>query len=117
LIGVIIPPSERSQFVYFAYRPPLVYGGAALTILSALFCTAYLLRLDRFIPQQWLKYSTTLTRRSGQAAYKLMLSPEIFQPRHLPPDEIPLLPAQVSTITEAESFTEASAEEGDEKAS
>lgn len=44
LLGVIIPAGTREpQVIEFAYRPPLVYGGGVLTLITAAFCVVYLL--------------------------------------------------------------------------
>ncbi|MBC7810881.1 MAG: hypothetical protein H7175_07045, partial [Burkholderiales bacterium] len=41
------------HYVYFQYVPKLFIIGGYVTIIAALFCIAYLLRLDRFIPARW----------------------------------------------------------------
>jgi hypothetical protein len=50
LMGVMLPaaPGEVLEVV-FAYRPPLVYVGGVITILSAVVCIFWLLRVDRWI--------------------------------------------------------------------
>ncbi len=48
-IGVFLPLDDRQHIIYFEYRPPLLYAGGVITILSALFCTLYLLRAERLL--------------------------------------------------------------------
>ena len=91
-LGVVIPPGAGQHQIHFAYRPPLLLFGAGITLLTALFCTVYLLRLDRFIPPKWSAKISAFTRRTSQFTYYILTSPEIFEPRNLPP-EVPLLSA------------------------
>ncbi len=46
-IGVILPPDGQPHEVVLAYRPPLVYLGGLLTLLTWAFCILYLLGADR----------------------------------------------------------------------
>lgn len=107
LIGVVLPPGRGTHLVYFAYRPLLVYVGGGLTIISALLCIAYLLRLDRFIPRPWVEQANDAARRGGSAAYKFLTSPELFEPRHVPPAEVLLLGAPKAAADEAEPSADA----------
>jgi hypothetical protein len=43
-----LPTDGQLHEVVFMYRPPLFIVGSIITILTALFCAGYLLRLDRF---------------------------------------------------------------------
>lgn len=47
-IGVIIPAGAQTHTVFFAYRPPLFFLGAAITLITAAISIAYLLHLDRW---------------------------------------------------------------------
>ncbi len=93
LIGVVLPPGRGTHVIYFIYIPLLVYVGAVVTVLSALLCIAYLLRLDRFVPRLWIEQANEAARRGGSAAYRLLTSPELFEPRHIPASEVLLLSA------------------------
>jgi hypothetical protein len=55
-ISVILPPGARHEVyqVIFAYRPPLVYGGAVISFIAIFLCCAYLLRVDEHL-QKWRK--------------------------------------------------------------
>lgn len=46
-IGVILPPGSTVHEIIFEYRPPLLFIGGGLTLLTWLGCVAYLLRWDR----------------------------------------------------------------------
>ncbi|GIL13970.1 MAG: hypothetical protein BroJett038_26900 [Chloroflexota bacterium] len=46
-IGVVLPREGGEFFVHFVYRPPWLFRGAAVTLLTSAFCAAWLLRLDR----------------------------------------------------------------------
>ncbi len=46
-IGVVLEPGTGTRRVYFEYAPPLVYVGGAATLLTAIFCAGYLLRVER----------------------------------------------------------------------
>ncbi|MBC7810880.1 MAG: hypothetical protein H7175_07040 [Burkholderiales bacterium] len=60
LIGVTIPPDGAEHYVYFQYVPPLLIIGGTITIIAALLCISYLLRLDRFIPARWRNRPETI---------------------------------------------------------
>ncbi len=45
-VGVLLPPSRASHTVEFAYRPPLLFIGGAVTLTTWAVCTLYLLRAD-----------------------------------------------------------------------
>lgn len=47
LIAVVLPDDGQWHIVRFRYRPPLLYRGGAITLVSAAFCTLYLLGADR----------------------------------------------------------------------
>ncbi|MEO8397716.1 MAG: hypothetical protein ABI700_32275, partial [Chloroflexota bacterium] len=57
LIGVVLPAGNTPHVVYFAYRPPLVFWGEVITIISAVCCIGYLLHLDRIIPRRLVETS------------------------------------------------------------
>jgi hypothetical protein len=44
---VVLPREGGEFFVHFVYRPPWLFRGAAVTLLTSAFCAAWLLRLDR----------------------------------------------------------------------
>jgi hypothetical protein len=91
LIGVVIPAGSGQHLVYFAYRPPLFFIGAVITLIAWVICIAYLLRLDRLIPDRWKLRGQAWLQRAGKQAYTVLTSPELFEPRYLPQDT-PLLP-------------------------
>lgn len=97
-LGVVLPPGDGAHFVHFAYRPPLLYFGGAITLATAVFCIVYLLRLDRFIPQAWRARVRAATARAARAAERVLLSPTLFDPRSLPPN-VPLLTAATPSET------------------
>jgi hypothetical protein len=45
-LGVVLPPDDDPQQVYFVYRPTLLYLGGIITLMTALGLIGYLLRLD-----------------------------------------------------------------------
>lgn len=47
-VGASLPLSTDAHVVLFVYRPAWVYVGAAVTLATAAFCVAYLLRVDRW---------------------------------------------------------------------
>lgn len=49
-VGVLLPLSTDTQVITFAYRPPLLYASAWVTIGAVVFCTLYLLRAERLSP-------------------------------------------------------------------
>jgi len=51
-IGVLLPQGATPHQVLFYYHPPLLFDGAIVTLLSALFAVLYALRADRFIPPE-----------------------------------------------------------------
>lgn len=93
LIGVVVPPGRGQHFVYFAYRPPLVFIGAAITLITWVVCIVYLLRVDRWLPERWRLQLMIWLNRAGKRAYTVLTSPELFEPRYLPDQETLLLPA------------------------
>jgi hypothetical protein len=93
LIGVVIPPGSGQHFIYFAYRPPLFFIGAAITLVTWVVCVLYLLRVDRLLPENWRRYALGWLGRAGRQAVGVLTSPELFEPRYLPDQETPLLPA------------------------
>jgi len=54
LNAVKLPSDGQVHEVVFMYRPPLFIIGAIMTLLTALLCAGYLLRLDRFINLNWI---------------------------------------------------------------
>lgn len=50
--AVKLPLDDEIHDVVFMYRPPLVYIGALITILTVIASVIYLLRLDRFFPKR-----------------------------------------------------------------
>jgi hypothetical protein len=48
-IGVLLPPAQTTYSVEFAYRPPLLLIGGALTLITWVVCVLYLLRADRLL--------------------------------------------------------------------
>lgn len=109
LIGTVIPAGTDQHLVEFTYRPPLLFIGGVLTLLSVLIGILYLLGMDRFIPESWGKHTTTILDRSamlaGRSAKTLvttLTSPELFEPRPSPSDEVPLLPPGTQDIETVE---------------
>ncbi len=51
-VGVVLPPGDALHLVEFAYRPPLLYAGGVLTLLTAGACGLYLLHGERVI-RRW----------------------------------------------------------------
>lgn len=54
-IGVLLPPDESWHKVLFQYLPADFYIGAAVTLITALGMILYLLRIDRVLPEDWLR--------------------------------------------------------------
>jgi hypothetical protein len=48
-IAVVLPRDVSRHEIVFEYRPPLLYQGGAITLVTCLFCVPYLLRGDRLI--------------------------------------------------------------------
>ncbi len=46
-IGVVLPREGGEFIVHFAYRPPWLFRGAVVTLVTSALCAAWLLRLDR----------------------------------------------------------------------
>jgi hypothetical protein len=49
LIGVILPVDNARHEITFEYRPPLLYQGGAITLITGAFCILYLLRGERWL--------------------------------------------------------------------
>jgi hypothetical protein len=48
-IGVVLPPGSDMHTVHFAFRPPIFYRSALLSLLTALLCMLYLARADQML--------------------------------------------------------------------
>lgn len=48
-LGVILPAGTGTHRIYFEYAPPLLYLGAVITLVTAIFTAGYLLRVDRIL--------------------------------------------------------------------
>lgn len=46
-IATVLPPDNTVHVVHFRYRPPLLFIGGKITLISSAFFTLYLLRADR----------------------------------------------------------------------
>jgi hypothetical protein len=89
LLGVVVPVGQGQRFVHFAYRPPLLYLGALITLIFAPLIMLYLARADRFIPRQWRTRASAVAEQTGKTVFRVLTSPEIFEPRRI---DTPLLP-------------------------
>ena len=56
-VGVLLPPDGAPHAITFAYRPPLLYLGGAITLLTWALSILYLLGADRALWQRWRKRS------------------------------------------------------------
>ncbi len=106
LIGTVLPPGTSERVVEFAYRPPLLFLGGALTLLSVLISILYLLGLDRFIPESWITSGTGVAERSAKSLLSTLTSTELFEPRSNPADKIPLLPPGEEPVETVEPASE-----------
>lgn len=86
-IGVALPPDGQPHRILFAYRPTLLFTGAAITLLAIFLLIAYLLRLDRLIPAQW----GVATRRAASRVSQVMTDPTILAAKD-DPDFAPVIP-------------------------
>ncbi|MHB8751362.1 MAG: hypothetical protein ACYDBJ_19515 [Aggregatilineales bacterium] len=85
-MGVVLPSGDTQHTVYFYYHPPLLFVGAAITLLTWLLCLLYLLYADRFIPTG-IKRGITGVFRSPPGRFKsllkrigdLLTNPDIFK--------------------------------------
>ncbi len=68
LIGVLLPRNNRLHRVEFRYRPPLLYRGGALTLLTSVVLGLYLLRADRLLKILRHKKRNQLLDEAGQDA-------------------------------------------------
>jgi hypothetical protein len=91
LLGVVLPAGSGQHIVHFAYRPPLLFLGGVITLMTAVVCVGYLLRADLLVPERWRLRGLLWLDRAGRRAYTVLTSPELFEPRALP-QEIRLLP-------------------------
>lgn len=66
LIGVLLPRDSQNHTVEFAYRPPLVYRGGVLTMLTCVVLSLYLLRADRLLKILRHKKGEQLLDQTGQ---------------------------------------------------
>jgi hypothetical protein len=48
-IGVVLRAGTEPHIIYFEFRPPLVVLSLIITLMTALFCAAYLLNADQII--------------------------------------------------------------------
>lgn len=65
-VGVVLPPGEGTHKVFFAYRPPLLYVGGVITIVTAIIAGAYLLGVDRMRRRRSVPPATTITPIAGE---------------------------------------------------
>jgi hypothetical protein len=80
LIGVVLPPGTTPHYIVFQYIPPLFILGGFITLLTALICILYLLRADRYIPQQWKDDYYRFGMKTWARLNKVLTDPSVLTP-------------------------------------
>lgn len=83
-IGVALPANTARYDILFQYRPASFFSGAALTLLSVLFCILYLLRAERLVPPEWRTRLDTTARAGYARMRRVMLNPDIMGTEEIP---------------------------------
>lgn len=78
--------------VVFDYRPPMLYLGGYIVMLTAFLSILYLLKIDRRIPQSWREKASATAEKVSAKVIKVMSTPDLL---NLDPEgpERKLLPA------------------------